>query len=282
MDSLDPENGLTICETFGMPSLRKKIERELIDNANISGVEELLPNLHLAFKFHLIKFLSEVFARRHHFIYIKYIRKIHQISLNSTQLSLYFRSSLPKDFLYELVKNTIKKVFHQIEKENKPFHSQVKGQFSKTTKNGYVEGLDILNFLDMIYYDDQTIESSPKRREIYDAPYEYDTKGVIGEVTCGEDFEDRAILIVESKRINVKSFLLIDNSPVFKVMLHSTSFKEGQTKSIELPGKSLNEIVYLLEHLQFSKDINSKFFELTLIEFYVRIELRQLQRFHEI
>ena len=112
----------------------------------------------------------------------------------------------------------------------------------------------------MIYFDDQIIESSSTRRKIYqDPPYGYDTKGMIGRVACEEGFEDRATLIVEGKRINVKSFVLTNNSPVFKAMLQSASFKEGQTKEIELPGKSLDEIVYLLFHLQFRCNIESKY-----------------------
>ena len=237
-----------------MLSLRKIIENKLTDDVNVSNIGELLPKLIVAFKFNLNKFLAKVISEEPHFINLSIAKnKNEKESLNCVQLSLYFKSSLSKDFLYELIKNTIKKLFHK----NGNLNNNI--EILQNTKHVYVEVLDILSFLDMVYYDDQIIESSSTRRKIYeDSPYEYDTKGMIGRVTCGEEFEDRATLIVEGKRINVKLFVLTDNSPVFKVMLQSTSFKEGQTKAIELPGKLFDEIVYLLQHLQLRHNITSK------------------------
>ncbi|XP_066912317.1 uncharacterized protein [Clytia hemisphaerica] len=67
---------------------------------------------------------------------------------------------------------------------------------------------------------------------------------------------DCVVLDVENKEIHVSSYLLINNSPVFKAMLQSTNFKEGQNRRIELPGKKFNEVVYFLQHLHSLQDIN--------------------------
>ena len=55
-------------------------------------------------------------------------------------------------------------------------------------------------------------------------------------------------LVIEEKEIHVNSFILTDNSPVFKAMLNST-FKEGQDKRIELPGKNFEHFAYFLHYL---------------------------------
>ena len=106
----------------------------------------------------------------------------------------------------------------------------------------------------MVFYDGRVIDTSPKQRnwKLFETPaFDYDTKSALVKVTCGKDFKDRTTLIVEGERIDVKSFVLIDNSPVFKEMLRSILSNEDGTKTIELPGKSLKEIVHLLEHVQY-------------------------------
>ena len=69
-------------------------------------------------------------------------------------------------------------------------------------------------------------------------------------LSCEKGSEDCATLVVEEKEIHVNSFILTSNSPVFKAMLQSNSFKEGQNRRIELPGKKFNEVVYFLQFLR--------------------------------
>ena len=113
-----------------------------------------------------------------------------------------------------------------------------------------VELLTIFNYFDLLIYQDRIVDLCPGIDFLEPLNFVYD-KNDIEKITCAEDFVDRATLIIEDKRIHVKSFILTDNSPVFKTMFHSISFKEGQTKTIELPGKSLDEIVYFIKHVQY-------------------------------
>ena len=199
-------------------------------------------------------------ARTFHFISLRRLNiHVAEFTIDKNDMDVFLNSStLPKEIAYELVKNSIKILFHDID-DGRGYNDF---KILDTHNKGYGEMLSILNFFDHIFYDDNVIDILPKNKRgpiFQKAPFQFKTRCVIGRITCGEDFVDRTTLIVENERIHVKSFILTDNSPVFKTMLQSTSFKEGQTKTIELPGKSLDEIIYFLEFLHYPKQIDGKF-----------------------
>ena len=254
---------LKICNTLGLSSLRTDLENDLVEDIKEKhrsklNIEKTVSDLSIAYDYKLNNYLSTFMARAFHFISLRRPNgKCHgaEFTIDKNDMDVFLNSStLPKEIAYELVKNSIKILFHDINDRD----LIILNIYNK----GYGEMLSILNFFDHIFYDDNVIDILPKnkRGEIFQkAPFQFKTRCVIGRITCGEDFVDRATLIVENKRIHVKSFILTDNSPVFKTMLQSTSFKEGQTKTIELPGKSLDEVVYFLEFLRYPKQIDGKF-----------------------
>uniref|UniRef100_A0A7M5UTA3 BTB domain-containing protein n=1 Tax=Clytia hemisphaerica TaxID=252671 RepID=A0A7M5UTA3_9CNID len=74
-------------------------------------------------------------------------------------------------------------------------------------------------------------------------------------ISCSKDSKDCITLVIGEKEVHVNSFILTNNSPVFKAMLSSTDFKEGQNKKIEFPGKKFNEVVYFLHFLRSFRQI---------------------------
>ena len=254
---------LKICNTLGLSSLRTDLENDLVEDIKEKhrsklNIEKTVSDLSIAYDYKLNNYLSTFMARTFHFISLRRPNgKCHgaEFTIDKNDMDVFLNSStLPKEIAYELVKNSIKVLFHDIKDHNL--------NILNTYNKGYGEMLSILNFFDHIFYDDNVIDILPKnkRGQIFQKePFQFKTRCVIGRITCGEDFVDRATLIIEDKRIHVKSFILTDNSPVFKTMLQSTSFKEGQTKTIELPGKSLDEVVYFLEFLHYPKQIDGKF-----------------------
>ena len=229
------------------------------DRIRYKGINEIVIDLVIANEYKLNNYLATFMAKEFHFISL--IRTFVKAGLVNDKIlkrnmAIFLNSySLPKEISYELVKNSIKILFHEVDEKNLTFLDR--------HKQHYAEMISILNFFDNVFYDDNVIDISPKNKKgkIFSKAFQYSTNNVIRKITCdAEDFVDRATLIIEDKRIHVKSFILTDNSPVFKTMLHSTSFKEGQTKTIELPGKSLDEVVYFLEFLQYPKQIDGKSF----------------------
>ena len=228
------------------------------DRIRDQGINEIVIDLIIANEYKLNNYLATFMAKEFHFISL--IRTFGKAGLVNDKIlkrnmAIFLNSySLPKEISYELVKNSIKILFHEVDEKNLTFLDR--------HKQHYAEMISILNFFDNVFYDDNVIDISPKNKKgkIFSKAFQYSTNNVIRKITCAEDFVDRATLIIEDKRIHVKSFILTDNSPVFKTMLHSTSFKEGQTKTIELPGKSLDEVVYFLEFLQYPKQIDGKSF----------------------
>ena len=119
----------------------------------------------------------------------------------------------------------------------------------------------IMNFLDLIVYDSRMLEMNCKNsfrfkptRNVLEKLEEYFD---LETISCSKESSDCVTLVVEDKEIYVSSFLLTNNSPVFRAMLNSNSFKEGQSKRIELPGKKFNEIALFLQWLSSPQDIGN-------------------------
>ena len=121
----------------------------------------------------------------------------------------------------------------------------------------------IMNFLDLVVYEDRTAEMTcrtngfrfktiPKYLEKLEESFD------LVSISCDKRSSDCVTLAVEDKEIYVSSFLLTNNSPVFKAMLSSNSFKEGQNKRIELPGKKFNQIAYFVQYLHSPKEIGNE------------------------
>ena len=237
----------------------------------MSNLNDLLGDLVIANEYNLKKSIASFMNQKPSFTKGK--------DLDINLLVAYISSSLPEAIKYELVKNSVKAFFEDTKIEDEDVENSGPVFSSRTSSGGFggfggsyssytevhkpirivvgkVELECILNFFDLIFYDDNVVDLSPKQKSYLEIlPFEYDTQNSIPKITCDEDFEGRVTLIVEGHKIHVKSFILTDNSPVFKAMLQSTSFKEGQTKTIELPGKRLDEIVYFLEFCKNSRKV---------------------------
>ena len=98
----------------------------------------------------------------------------------------------------------------------------------------------IFNFFDMLVYENRTADIIAKK-SLWTLPLDnmisLEKLVDVKSISCEKDSKDCVTLIVENQEINVIAFLLTNNSPVFKAMLNSNSFKEGQSRVIELPGK---------------------------------------------
>ncbi|XP_066923572.1 uncharacterized protein [Clytia hemisphaerica] len=105
----------------------------------------------------------------------------------------------------------------------------------------------IFNFLDLIFYENRVPNLAVKNEFTEPIPFKVPPVD-LGSISCKKDAKSCVTLIVENKEIHINSFVLTDNSPVFKAMLNST-FKEGQTQTIELPGKKFEDFVYFLQFL---------------------------------
>ena len=116
----------------------------------------------------------------------------------------------------------------------------------------------IFNFFDMLVYENRTADIIAKK-SLWTLPLDnmisLEKLVDVKSISCEKDSKDCVTLIVENQEINVIAFLLTNNSPVFKAMLNSNSFKEGQSRVIELPGKKYLEIVYFLQFLHSPQEL---------------------------
>ena len=231
-----------ICRCLGLQLLRENVKEKLttkIRKGKYGDRISIFKDLITAGKYDLNECLAEFLDGKPTFM-VK-----GEFSDELTRLA----SKLPKQVEYEIFKNTIFAFFAE----------NTNGQLSGR-EAGFAELISILSFLDQLFYDDIVVDVSSKQKSLEafkkkKIMFRYNTKESIRKVTCDQSAGLGVTLVIENQEIHIKSFILTDNSPVFKAMLESTSFKEGQTKTIELPGKSLDEFVYFLEFLQDSTKV---------------------------
>ena len=163
---------------------------------------------------------------------------------------------LPKPVEYEIFKNTIFALFA----ENTNGHLSGK-------ETGFAELISMSVFWINFFHDDKVVDVSSKQESLKifkkeRLTFRCNTQERIRKITCDKNAEHCVTLVLEEQIINVNSFILTDNSPVFKRMLRSKSFKEGLTKTIELPGKNLDDFLCFLRFLQKPKTkvINGRFY----------------------
>lgn len=234
---------MLMCDKLGLSSLRDKLEQILITKVKLksSNLSNLIEDVALANKYQLDDYLRAFMEQNFTF---KKGGTGFDVDLMMSYVTNIF---IPDAMSYELAKNTINSFFRDV----------------NNIRRGKIDS--ILLFLDLVFYDDRVVDLSSKQKikklfKKQNFALKKDTHSIIRKIECTSDFEGRATLVVEGHNINVNSFILTDNSPVFKAMLQSTSFKEGLTKTIELPEKGLDEVVYFLEFLHDStKVIDGKF-----------------------
>lgn len=230
-----------MCHTLGLSFLKEKLEQNLIKNIKTSknqlNLVDLLEDFALANKYHLDDYLS-TFMEQKNLVFKKPDANEFDVDLMMSYVS---NSTIPDAVSYELTKNTINSFFENV-----------------TVRRGELDS--ILLFLDLIFYDDRVVDLS-SRQKTKKLPFRKqvmlneDVDSTIRKLERASDDDGRATLVLEGRHIHVNSFVLTDNSPVFKAMLSSHSFKEGQTKTVELPGKNLDHFVYFLEFLQDSTKV---------------------------
>ena len=196
-----------------------------------SSIEKL--NVAREFEFH--PFINSVLVRK--------IPLQHLSLLNKSSFK-----EMDRELRFEILKNTIKR---KLEKRRR-------NEYDSQCNLELLELQIIFNFLDLILYESRNVEIVPKKIGIPPSPYNtksLEESGVGKFIPYGKDLTDCVTLIVEEQEIYVNSCVLTNNSPVFKAMLMSTSFKEGQSKRINLPGKKFSEISFFLRFLQAPQEI---------------------------
>ena len=228
---------LPVCQVLGLSRLRNFIEDEITKCAVVRPEKVFVLKWFKLFHKHgLNKPFAKIMSQKPYFI----VEGQNRRKLDANLMNSFVSSSLPEPVKYELVKNTIL-------------------NFIISDKSEYYS---IINFLDLIFYEDKVLDMSPRQRESLEflgeteEAFHYDTETTLAKISCEEI--GRVTLVIKGRSFNVKSFLLTANSPVFKAMLQSSSFKEGETKTIELPGKSFDEVVYFLSFLNRNTELNGK------------------------
>ena len=174
---------LKSCLTFGLSSLKNDLDNDLIKEIKMkkylehdinqtylmetyqepedrvtSLINDIVINLVVAKEYNLDDYLATFMAKEFHFISLsKTYGKVGQVDNKSSKsnMAIFLRSySLPKEIAYELVKNSIKILFHEVDVKNLTFLDK--------HKQGYAEMISILNFFDNVFYDDNVIDISPK------------------------------------------------------------------------------------------------------------------------
>ena len=158
--------------------------------------------------------------------------------------------TLHKEIQYELLKNSVLKTYSQLNNETNHYMAS----------SELMELQFIFNFLDLMVYENRTADIVAKKNLWTSEPVGVDVIDNddidldLESISCPKNSPDCVILVVEDIEINVNSFVLTSNSPVFKAMLNST-FKEAQNRRIELPGKKFKEIVYFLQFLHLPQGV---------------------------
>ena len=131
------------------------------------------------------------------------------VSLDQLLLPNYL--ALDKPLRLELLKNNVQSYY------------RIK---SKADNGGLRDIRFIFNFFDLIFHENRVVNLAVKKE--FMEPVQLKTPSVdLNLISCKKDAKNCVTLVIEEKEIHVNSFVLTDNSPVFKAMLNST-FKEGQ------------------------------------------------------
>ena len=154
--------------------------------------------------------------------------------------------ALHKEIQYELLKSSVLNTYRYLNKEMNYYTAE------------WMEVQFIFNFLDLIIYENRTADIVARKNSWTSEPVDVNIEKDdinLESISCPKNSPNRVTLVVEDIEINVNSFILTNNSPVFKAMLNST-FKEGRNRKIELPGKKFQEIVYFLQFLHAPQDVD--------------------------
>ena len=242
-------DALLVTKMLKLKRLRDHIEQENFMNQfnrRSSSIldESSLADIGIAHEFELYPFIHAIMER-----------KTPLYNLNFIKTSSF--KGLDRDLRFEILKNTISRKLktrwcHVFELPE--FHCNLE----------ILELQIIFTFLDFIVYENRSSDSAPKKSFLV-SPTNATMKSLEESagrfISYSKDSPDCVTLIVENQEIYVNSYLLTTNSPVFEAMLTSTSFKEGQSKRIKLPGKKYTEILFFLHYLQTPQDIRDIFGE---------------------
>eukprot|EP00111_Clytia_hemisphaerica_P000482 TCONS_00001385-protein len=230
---------LSVTKMLKMKGLRDHIENEeflpLIraPSVSIHLTDSLLAHLGIAHEFGLHCFVQKIMVRN---VPLRNFNLIKSPSFNR----------LHRDLRFEILKNTINDQFSDSSHFN---HELLEIQI-------------IFNFFDFIVFENRSLNVAPQKSYVVSPAINtswnsFEETVARRFIPYDKDLTDSVTLIVENKEIYVNSYLLTTNSPVFKAMLNSVSFKEGQSKRVELPGKKHSEILFFLHHLQTPQDIGN-------------------------
>ena len=223
---------LHLSKVLKIKSFEKHIIEEFLDHYCEAIDEALIDSLIIAQKHELYNFTRKQLSHGHGLQTFGLIKKEDFKLLN-------------KEVRYEILKSAIYKENRRNEKAGYYRTELIELQF-------------IFNFFDLLVYENRTADLAAKK-SLWTLPFNEMTSLEelvnIRSISCAKDSKDCVTIIVENQEINVNAFLLTNNSPVFEAMLNSNSFKEGQSRVIELPGKKYLEIVYFLQFLHSPQEL---------------------------
>ena len=229
-----------MCERWDLKSFKDHIENFILTKHDIqlSAFDGLLRLKHIAIlrladEFKLRKVLNSVMSR---------IKKVDfQYGDSST---IFGFEHLTRELKYEILKVIMK------------------GYVKSPSTQGLsmtMELHSIFNFMDFLLYEDRVVDRFPKSKVNQYSPPKYAIYDQLNreEFTVKRPSAD-VTLIVDGVEIFVNSFVLTENSPVFKKMVQQSKEGDGDGKVIKIPYKSLDEMILLLTVLTRPIDINGK------------------------
>ncbi|XP_066928540.1 uncharacterized protein [Clytia hemisphaerica] len=225
---------LHISNILNLKSLKKYVIDQFVDNLWVDEIDsDFIDSLNIAQRHEMYTLVNKLLSNG-------YGAKLESFDLIET---VGFKR-LHKEIRYEILKGAIYRE-NDGNKEASYYDAEL------------MELKFIFNFFDMMVYENRAVNIIAKKC-LWTLPFHEVTledSVDIKLISCEKDLKDCVTIIVENQEINVKSFLLTNNSPVFKAMLNSSSFKEGQNRRIELPGKKYLEVVFFLQCLHSPQDL---------------------------
>ena len=173
-------------------------------------------------------------------LYREFMIQTPRIDLGSMKENQPFQD-LPVLTRYELIRNSVIQLF---ERKGHTIISEVE---------------DIFNFYDVLLYENRTPDISARKSFKEEPSFQYYPKEKDNFLAEPTDTQF-VVLIIEGIKLYVDSYILVDNSPVFREMLETAPRNENGKKVLAMPGQDVNQVVHLLTFLSEPRKIEGTCF----------------------